>query len=724
MVEAFRPYALRAVILLMIVLFSMARTQSFMTPSESAEMPGSYAKIAENDHFRLYMDTTTLAFKVRDKRNDYLWHSGIDELQPDDRLNRPWQAFARSGLSIDYLDERGISRRVSVVGANHTLKITPLEQGISALLTFDDYEITIGLKVYLTDAGVRVEVPFDTISEGSSRYRLGKLYLYPFLGATRGGSVSGYMVLPDGVGSLIRFADTTRARSMFFGRYYGPDVGMIATLPHDPWTQSPYPISFPAYGIVHGEGYNAVLVVVEEGAAYGELQAHPAGIITNFNFVYNAFIYNESYFQAINRAGDGVIVVQREPNAFDIAVQYHFLTGELADYVGMARKYRHSLIQRGLLRNHFDSNPAIGIRLEFLGGDKERVLFWHRVVAMTTIQQLVEILTQLNVDNPQVIYYGWQPRGASSMPPLALRVEPSLGGLDELRALASAIAEKGGSLWLYLDPQAAFPGESGYSPRHELAMAITSVNLKSHNRHASIHLNAQAVKRRLHSMDREIALRQAELGLALDGIGWMLYGDFRAGRPLLNRTEAIKAYQDALQQTDTNLSLYRPNDYLWAYAQAYYDMPLGDNGYIYTSKTVPFLPIVLSGLVPYYGPPLNFSANLREDVLRHIDFGIYPSFFLTYESTATMLNTPSSWIYTSAYVQWGERIRDIYQWMNALLAPVRGQEIVARRQLSENVFASIYANGKTIVVNYGDLPFTYNGKTVPALDAVLWEALP
>lgn len=693
----------------------------------SAEIPPAYEQMAENDLFRLYVDPTTLAFKLLDKRSNYLWHSGLDEPMPGDRLNRPWLAFAQSGLSIEYLDERGVNRRVSITNAEHTLEFTPSEQGFSAQVTFEDYGITVGLILQLTAYGVRVEVPFQLIREEDSRFRLGRLFLFPFLGATRGGSTPGYMFLPDGTGSLIRFADTTRASSIFRGRYYGPDLGMIAALPFDPLINRPHPISLPVFGMVHGEGQNAFLAVIEQGAAYGELQAHPADVLTNFNFSHNAFIYNESYFQATNRAGAGVTVVQRQPNAFDVVMHYRFLTGREADYVGMARSFQQHLVERGLLRKVPAANPNIGIRLEFLGGDKERVLLWHRFVPMTTIHQLGEILTRLQLDNPQVIYYGWQPLGASSLPPTSLTLECSLGSLSELRALAEQVAADGGQFWLYLDPQAALQGEPGYSPRHDLALAIINRHLASYSRHQhqpSFLFNLDALQRRYTALAADVAASLPEVGLALHGIGWLLYGDFRAGRPLLNREEAIKAYQTLLAASPLRLSFYRPNDYLLGLAQAFYDMPLGDNGLIFTSETVPFLPIVLRGYVPYYGPPLNFSSDLQEDLLRHADFGLYPSFFLTYQATANMLNTPSRWIYTSSYAQWGERIRHAYRWLNALLAPVRGEKIIARRELAEGVFATTYANGRVIVVNYTNRPFTHRGLTVQARDAALWEAAP
>ena len=691
--------------------------------AQRTEIPASYTMVAENEQFQLYVDAETLAFKLLDKRSGYLWHSGIDELTQGDRLNKAWQAFAKSGISIEYLDAKAVNKRISIANAAHTLEVTPIESGVSAQVTFTDFGITLGVSLQLEADGVRVEAPFASIREANPDFRLGLLYIYPFLGATRGGSVSGYMLLPDGTGSLIRFADSTKAKNMFYGRYYGADLGMLATLPFDPQVNRPAPISFPVFGMVHGEGQNAFLSIVEKGAAYGEAQAHPAGIITNFNFVCNTFIYNESYFQATNRSGAGVTTLQKQPNVFDAVVHYRFLTGEAADYVGMARSYQQYLVEKGLLNKAAVTDPNIGVRLEFLGGDKEKVLLWQRFVAMTTFRQAAEILAALEVKAPEVIYYGWQPLGASSMPPTGLKLEGGLGSLIELRSLAEKAAAQGGHFSLYLDPQAALRDEGGYSPRNDLALAITNVNLLGYNRNkVNAYFNVETLQRRYLALAKDVATEWGA-GLAVDGIGSTLFSDFRQDRPF-GREQAIQAYRDLLAQSPLPVGLYRPNDYLWGLARAYYDMPLGDNGYIYTSEAVPFLPIVLAGYLPYYGVALNFSSDPQEDLLRHVDYGVYPSYFLTSEATARMLNTRSNWIYTSAYAQWGEQIRQTYQWMNTLLGPVRGQAIVARRALAEGVYATTYANGKTIAVNYTGLPYTRNGMDVAAESAALWEAIP
>lgn len=711
---------LRAALLL------MAACLAFLAPTVQAgvprqDIPSSYERVAENDQFELYVDSATLAFKVVDRRSDYVWHSGIDELIEGDRLNRSWQAFARSGLSIEYFDNRAVSNRVSLASAEHTLQVAPIENGVAGQVTFVEYGITLELLVQLEADGVRVELPFAAIREDDPNFRLGQVQLYPFLGATRGGSVPGYMVLPDGTGSLVRFADTTRARNMFYGRYYGPDLGVIAYQPYNPRVITASPISYPVFGMVHGEGQHAFLSVVERGAAYGELQAHPAGIITNFNFLYNAFVYNQTYFQATNRSGAGVTTVQAQPNAFDAVVHYRFLTGEQADYVGLAHSYQRYLLDHNLLRRNDYPNPAIGMRLEFLGGDKEPSLLGSRFVPMTTLAQMGEILAGLQIANPEVILYGWQPYGATSMPPATLTLESGLGGLDELNALAGQIAGGGGHFSLYLDPQAALWNEPGYSARNDLAMAITDVNIEGYSRFPTYYFTLDALRQRYPPLAASVAAH-SNTGLALDGIGSMLYGDYRGGQQL-DREAAIAAYQSLLAGTPVRLGFYRPNDYAYFLAEAYYDMPLGDNGYIYTTEAVPFLPIVLAGYVPYYGGPLNFSSNRQNDLLQHVEYGIYPSYFLTSAPTSDMLNTPSAWtFYTSSYAQWGEQIRDTYAWMNALLGPVRGQEIVAHEQLDRDVYATTYANGRQIIVNYGDRPFMRGALTVEPNDAVLLES--
>jgi hypothetical protein len=273
-----------------------------------------------------------------------------------------------------------------------------------------------------------------------------------------------------------------------------------------------------------------------------------------------------------------------------------------------------------------------------------------------------------------------------------------------------------------LNPQSALLKEGGYSPRYDLAMAITNVNMIGYNRHTvNYYLNINAVDERLSNLNQDV-VSKLNAGLALDGIGSMLYSDFKAGN-FLNREDAITRYQALMEANPGRKAFYLPNSYMFAYMDAYYDMPLSNNGYIYMTDSVPFLQIVLSGYVPYYGPAMNFSSDPQTDLLRHVEYGVYPSFYLTEEPTGKIISTPSFWLYTSSFKQWGSDIDRTYAGLNERVGPVKGQSIVARDMLTNGIVAVTYENGKQMIVNYTDQPFNAGGTIVNAKDAVIREVV-
>lgn len=701
--------------------WSQANSQASQVPAQ-AEIPESYELVAENSQFELYANRETLGFKVLDRRSGYIWHSNLDEKIDGDRLNKTWTAFANSAISIEFINQEVKENRASITAAEHTIAFEKTSLGFRAALTFTEPSITITVQVSLNEEGVSVEIPYDGIREENPEFRIAMMHVYPWFGAMRTES-SGYMFIPDGSGSLIRFQAETKAQNPFYGRYYGDDLGMITGFPYDPFINQPYKISIPVIGMAHGDNENAYVAIVEKGASYGEFRAHPAGIITNFNFLYNTFVYNESYFQATNRSGSGITVLQPATNQFDIKINYRFLTGDTSNYVGMARSYQQYLVDRGDLHSAIPSSGEIGIRLEFLGGDYERVLFWNRTIPMTTVEQMGDILADLEVNNPEVIYYGWHPNGASGMPPKTFKLDDKLGSKSQLIEVKQQIEADGGRLYLYLDPQAAFIDESGYSTLADLAMSITSYNIISYNRNkVNFFRNLDALSGFYSALSSSVN-EQLGAGLALDGFASNLYTDYKRGN-VLDREDTIQKYQELLTNNASLTSFYLPNDYFFRFMQAYYDIPISDSGYIYTTDTVPFLQVVLAGYIPVYGTGLNFSSNLQEDLLRQADFGVWPSYFLTHDVTAKILDTGSNWIYTSSIGQWAGQVESTYAWLNNLLGPVKGEKVVSREELKRGVFATTYTNGKMIVVNYTYLPFAEGDIRVDARNAVLMEVKP
>ena len=129
--------------------------------------------------------------------------------------------------------------------------------------------------------------------------------------------------------------------------------------------------------------------------------------------------------------------------------------------------------------------------------------------------------------------------------------------------------------------------------------------------------------------------------LTIDGISNMLLSDYsKKGN---NVQEAIKLYQDTLSQyaDDYTINAVSPNAYLWKYVDRFLDNPVFSTQYIIETDNVPFLQLVLNGTMELYAPYSNFSFYTDKDVLRMIDYNVYPSFLLSNESSHYLASTNS-----------------------------------------------------------------------------------
>ena len=69
--------------------------------------------------------------------------------------------------------------------------------------------------------------------------------------------------------------------------------------------------------------------------------------------------------------------------------------------------------------------------------------------------------------------------------------------------------------------------------------------------------------------------------------------------------------------------------------------------YLIQTDTVPFLQIVLSGSMEVYATYANFSFYTETDILRMIDYNVYPSFILTHDPSYELISTNSSNFYST-----------------------------------------------------------------------------
>jgi hypothetical protein len=148
-------------------------------------------------------------------------------------------------------------------------------------------------------------------------------------------------------------------------------------------------------------------------------------------------------------------------------------------------------------------------------------------------------------------------------------------------------------------------------------------------------------------------------------------------------------------------------------------MDVFSSQYLIMTDTVPFLQIVLQNTMELYAVYSNFSFYTDADVLRMIDFNVWPSFALTESPSYVLTHTNSSDFYSTEYEVYRELIVSIYQRVNGALRQVIGADWENREVLSAGVVRNSYSNGVQILINYTEIAVTVGSVTIQPYSVVV-----
>ena len=652
----------------------------------------------------VYVDEEALSFQFFNE-NSYLWSSTVDYDSEEASLNKTWQKKVRSAIWIESYNSTSTNLATFeeyVLSDGTTKTIKYLENGFESRILFGRSRISLLLRVSFTSEGIIVEVPFEEIKEGE-QYKLSSVTIYPFFGAVLEDSIPGYVFVPDGVGALVRYQQKDESIiSNYQKEIYGrnPSYNIESNLNY--FTNEGSNIYAPVYGFVHGINQNAIFAHILESAEYGSLNINYAGKTIAFTTVFPKFVYRRTYRQPTNKAGGTISLIQKEMNYIDIKIQYHSLVGDDANYIGMAKTYRDSISK---LKGNKTLAKNIPLKLETIGLERTEGLVFDEIIVMTKFSEFNKIINDLKeegIDNLVAVMSGITKSGTTWSAPNYRKISSRLGRSKDLRELIASVND---FYFLGEFVKASSKGR-GYSEYSDLAKKINDQIYQYQNyndkSYLLIHQKTLDLFRKSTSSLREYG----NLGFALPTLGNLLYADFKNKVYL---EDAINLYQDMLKESEGKVALYNANDYLFTYIDAYFDFPMYSSQYLQFTDTVPFLAIALRGELDLFGANANFYAYARDELLRLIDYGIYPSFIITENSSRELQETPLEYIYTSQYRDLRSSIITYYDFVNKALKYVINQKVIAREVIQSGCFLTRYENGIEIIVNYNDNIVNYQG---------------
>lgn len=666
----------------------------------------------ENDALVLTVDLNNLDLTVTDKATGLTLNSGVDANGTG--ANKSWTGFLASTVVIDVAQGTAVTtKNYDIHSSEAQVQCTPVENGVDALVDFADVGQRIKVQIRLEGDSVAITVPADGIEEYGETTICG-LYLLPALGATKLDEQAGYMFVPEAAGAIINFSDgngigTTPYSKRIYGTNVGVDKSVLTEL-NRPAEQ----VTLPVYGLARtGEGI-AYLAVVENGHEAAEVMAYPAGVITKFNWAAAHFTLREQYIAQTTRTL-GLNSRESKANLRDMTMRFYVLTGDEANYAGMARRYRAVLEQQGQLQA---ADTTYRPHIDLLGAESVQFLLWNSVKPMTTVAQAEEILVaykDAGFTAPLVLYRGWQPGGLTdALGSGATALEGQLGNKDDLVSLAEKVRTDGGKFLLELDPVQANT-ERMYNMRVDVVRTIgqTVAEIKTgKDLYPTLYyLTPDRTGEILTNVVKEWGTQVD--GIALTTMPNALYSYFSNGSNHM-RASTMADYRSAMVAAQVPLALENPLAGYFAEMDVYLDMPLGTTSYSFLSAEVPFLPMVISGYVPYYSTWLNFESNQQKALLKMVEYGAYPSWLMTGEDVQALINTNSSDIFTAKWNVLLEPALTIDAALSSLHAQLGDGKITSHEIIDSDVVRVTYENGAQLLINYRRGDYALEGVNIPA----------
>lgn len=667
-----------------------------------------------------------------------------------DDLNTTYVGIANSLITIEYYESDKIKNLSSASEKGAESVLSRVEER-KYCLNINFTEIDVQIKVYITleEDSIDYHIPHSEMS-GTGLNKLAAIDISPFLGASGGRMnvmnpetlewetqdsyrVPGYVLVPDGSGSLIRFVDNTSTFNAYVGDVYGKDYATETYYNFAYYDDVPVkdPV-MPVFGISHGDGQMAFAAWANQGAEYMEIIVNPDGTKgTTYTWAYPRFELNINYYQLYDEKGSGFFKQMDEIYQYDVDITYAFLFGDgsdgtpAADYTGMARVYREYLIAEGELTPLETQAGDIPIRLDFIMADSKSGIVGNTQVEVTTVEDVEEILNQVTsrgITNVNSGLIGWQKKGESLSKPYKLSFSGSIGSKGDFKKLIENFGKQGIDISLSRDVVTINKSMTGY---YNTAVKCISNWYLSIDKEAILPENvptslfSYATPAKTASWINTLADKTSGFSgsLTLTEMPHVLTSNWSRDGVVTSLTDAVELYRNTLSKVneETLLNLENPHMYLWKYTDRYLQIPVGSSQYIFETDTVPFLEMVLHGTMEMYAPYANFSFYTQDSILRMIDYNISPSFILSKEPSYKLADTFSANFYSTEYALYEELIQQVYGTINEVLSQVQGFEWTFRYVPEDGVVINTYQKDnetRYVIINYTENEVTYHGTTV------------
>ncbi len=587
------------------------------------------------------------------------------------------------------------------------------------------------LEYTLTDEGVDMRLGANGIRFDETAYTLDSMKILPYVGAGSSDN-NGYIFIPDGSGTIIRFEDVLGSSVTISGKLYGQDYAF-----HTITGSTQQTMRLPVYGVVEtgvrtakveidGEEVikqydvnSGFLAIVTEGDSLSTIYAETGGALHKYNTAYTAFNprpsdqYNLADSISVGSNATWTVVSDRKYTG-SYRIKYVMLEDQTlaataaeenkdyksydATYVGMAKAYRDYLYEtEQLIKLEEDEvEKDIPLYIETLGtiDTTEKFLSFPVTVEkpLTTFDNLITMYSDLEekgISNINFKLTGFANGGMTATVPSKVKFQKKAGGDKGFTEILKKAEEKGFGVYPDFDFNYVYDTSmlDGFSFKKDAVRTIDNRYTQKQKydnvyqtlmKTGNVVVSISAFSKFYEGFNEDLQ-KMGATGVSVGSLGSDLNSDFDKKDPYNRedaRYETVKLLKN-LKGDYTSIMSNAGNSYVLAYVDHLLNVSLDSSRYISSSQAIPFTGMVLHGAVEFAGTPLNTTGNIAYEILKMIENGANPYFLLAYDNTEELKDDEVYAQYFSVtYKIWKEDLVSYYNTINEALNDVQTALIV------------------------------------------------
>ncbi len=638
--------------------------------------------------------------------------------------------YVLKAATKDYIKEE-LSQYLESVGytwEDYEFDLT--DNGYSAENTKPWFNIPLTYR--LEGKNLIAEIDPNEIEYNEEGYYLVDIELLPYFGAALKGT-EGYLFVPDGSGALINFDNGST--TVYSAKVYGQDVTMNVLSPSKSQIDQTVTVKMPVFGAKLGS--KAWYAVIEDGDGYSDITASVSGRVNSYNNVYAGFQFLEYGTSSLgDMVGTNSFQMYSTADFSGIyKLRFSFLSGDRADYSGMAEGYRNYLLETGVLKERLSAGD-VPFYLECIGAiDKSATFLGIKYSAVTPVttyaqaEKIVDTLLDSGVKDINVIFSGWANGGlhGSSMTRLKPIGKLSKGGVSQSEFVSRMNKKSVDTFFtaefqhVYRDSLADGYTLLGSAPKYFDLSPVKEATYYLSNDMSDENDKIELIKPSL--ADKVTAQFKKKLsgmenaGVNIGTISYNLYTDQQPEnytdrqKAKICNTSAVQALKEAFSG---RLLGDNANAYMLGQITDLINAPFDSNHARIIDTPVPFYEMVLHGYLNYSGDCLNLTDDYNTTLLKSLETGAGLYFKWIYAENSVLKETDFDSLYSVNYNSWIHKAAEDYNTVNKVLAPLSDQTILKHETLSKKTVRVTYEKGTQILLNYSDEDVIIDGQKVAA----------